>query len=88
MKNPDKNSIYIKTSRGHLAKTEDYDPASMVLFTLTPDMRPTDEQIRELEEAKKYPIVFEDDCPETTPEMAEKFRKAARERDMLKRKTS
>ena len=30
---------------------------------------------REPEEAKKKPIVFDEDCPETTPERAIKFRR-------------
>ena len=35
----------------------------------------TDEEIKQLEEAKKNPIVFDEDCPETTPERAIKFRR-------------
>ena len=35
----------------------------------------TDEEIKQLEEAKKKPIVFDEDCPETTPERAIKFRR-------------
>ena len=30
----------------------------------------TDEEIKQLEDAKKKPIVFDEDCPETTPERA------------------
>ena len=33
------------------------------------------EQLKEVEEAKKYPIEFDEDCPETTPERALKFRR-------------
>ena len=36
-----------------------------------------------LEEAAQLPIVCEDDCPETTPAMAEVFRRVAVERDRL-----
>ena len=64
MKDRDQNATYIVNSRGHLAKVEEYDPATMVLRTLTPDMKQTPEQIAELEEAEKHPIVYEDDCPE------------------------
>ena len=35
----------------------------------------TDEEIKQLEDAKKKPIVFDEDCPETTPERAIKFRR-------------
>ena len=33
----------------------------------------TDEEIKQLEDAKKKPIVFDEDCPETTPERAIKY---------------
>lgn len=35
----------------------------------------TKEELAELERAKKMPITFDDDCPETTPERALKFRR-------------
>ena len=35
----------------------------------------TDEERLELERAKKMPITFDEDCPETTPEKALKFRR-------------
>ena len=38
-------------------------------------MKLTDEEIKQLEEAKKKPIVFDEDCSETTPERAIKFRR-------------
>ena len=75
------NATYMVNSNGHLAKVEEYDPDTMVLRTLTPDMQLTQEQIDMLDEAEKYPIVYEDDCPELTPEMIEAFRKAAAVRD-------
>ena len=33
------------------------------------------DEIKELEEARKKPIFFDEDCPETTPERALKFRR-------------
>ena len=33
------------------------------------------EELAELEAAKKMPITFDADCPETTPERAVKFRR-------------
>jgi len=33
------------------------------------------EDWEELERARKMPIVFDEDCPETTPEMASRFRR-------------
>lgn len=35
----------------------------------------TEEEMRELEIAREKPIVFDEDCPETTPERAMKFRR-------------
>ena len=35
----------------------------------------TKEELAELERAKKMPITFDSDCPETTPERALKFRR-------------
>ena len=43
----------------------------------------TDEEIKQLEEAKKKPIVFDEDCPETTPERAIKFRRVNPPRRIL-----
>lgn len=33
------------------------------------------EDLQELEHARKMPIVFDEDCPETTPERAVKFKR-------------
>lgn len=35
----------------------------------------TPEEIAQLEKARKMPITFDDDCPETTPELAIKFKR-------------
>ena len=50
-----------------------------------PGAKPTPEQIAQIEEAKKLPIVFDDDSPELTPEAIEGFRRAARERNRRQR---
>lgn len=41
----------------------------------------TDEEIRQVEEAARRPVVYDEDSPKPTPEMAEAFRVAARERN-------
>lgn len=43
----------------------------------------TDEEIKQLEDAKKKPIVFDEDCLETTPERAIKFRRVNPPRRIL-----
>ena len=35
----------------------------------------TPEQIEEIKEAAKYPIVYDEDCPELTPEQLSQFRR-------------
>jgi len=84
MKQLNPNANYSINSAGRLAMTEEYDPSTMVIKTLTPDMKLTPEQLAMLEEMENYPIVYEDDCPELTPQMEEAFRKAARARDKRK----
>ena len=33
-------------------------------YTIKPGEKPTQEQLKEVEEAKKRPIVYDEDCPE------------------------
>ena len=35
----------------------------------------TEEELEELKRAREMPIVFDEDCPETTPERAVRFRR-------------
>ena len=35
----------------------------------------TPEELKELERARTMPITFDEDCPETTPEQAMKFKR-------------
>ncbi|SEA04483.1 hypothetical protein SAMN02745687_01566 [Lachnospiraceae bacterium NK3A20] len=35
----------------------------------------TEEELKELDKARNMPITFDEDCPETTPERAKKFRR-------------
>ncbi len=81
MKNPSPDLEYRKNSKGRMVIVGKYDPDTMVSFTLTSDMKPTDSQLEMIHEASRKPIVYEDDCPELTPKMAEAFRKAATQRD-------
>ncbi len=54
--------------------------------TLNRDQKPTEEQIRQIEEAAKREIVFDEDSPELTPAMEKAFRLAAKNRN-TQRKT-
>ncbi len=46
-----------------------------ITSSLAKELAFTEEEIRELQSAKEKAIVFDDDCPETTPERALKFRR-------------
>mgnify|MGYP006916075573 CR=1 FL=1 len=39
-----------------------------VRYRIKIGQKPTEDQVAEIEEAKKKPIVFDDDCPEITEE--------------------
>ncbi len=43
-------------------------------FTIKRGQKPTAEQLREVEEAKKEPIVFDEDCEELSDAMIKAFR--------------
>ena len=53
----------------------------IITYTLEKGQKLTEAQLKELEEASKHPIVFDEDCPELSEEMLEAFRCAARERN-------
>lgn len=56
-----------------------------IRYTIKVGQKPTEEQIREIEEAKNYPITFDEDCPEVSeendPEMYAAMMKAVVERN-------
>ena len=47
------------------------------------DFEFTEEELRHLEEARKSPIVYDDDSPDTTPERAVRFRRVKRNYDVV-----
>ncbi|MDE6990648.1 MAG: hypothetical protein K2P42_08325 [Lachnospiraceae bacterium] len=53
--------------------------------TLNRSQKPTEEQIRQIEEAAKREIVFDEDSPELTPAMEKAFRLAAKNRNTQKK---
>ena len=53
-------------------------------FTIKPGQRPTDEQRREVLEAKKQPIIFDEDSPEMSPAMFKAFKSAVIQRNRRK----
>ncbi len=43
-------------------------------FTIENGQKPTEEQLKEIEEAKKHPITFDEDCQELSPAMIKAFK--------------
>ena len=50
----------------------------MIAAALSKDEKLTDEDRKMLEEARKYPITFDEDSPELTAEMEKAFRLATK----------
>ncbi len=53
-------------------------------YTLVKGQGPTEEQLKEVEEASKHPIVFDKDCEELSPAMIKAMRCAAVQRNRRK----
>ena len=53
-------------------------------FTIETKKKLTEEQLAEISEAKKYPIVFDDDCLELSPAMMKAFKCATVQRSRRK----
>ena len=47
----------------------------IVSYTIKRGQKPTPEQIAEIREAAKYPITFDEDCPEMSEEQLRQFRR-------------
>ncbi len=54
-------------------------------YTIKPGQKPTEEQLKEVEEAKKKPIVYDEDCQEISEAMEKAMRSAASQRNRRKR---
>ena len=53
-------------------------------FTINKGQKPTEEQLQEVMEAKKYPIEFDEDCTELSPAMYKAFKSAVVQRNRKK----
>lgn len=54
-------------------------------LTIENGQRPTEEQLKEVEEAQKHPIVFDEDCQELSPAMMKAFKSAVVQRNRKKK---
>lgn len=53
-------------------------------YTIEPNQTATKEQLKEIEEAKKEPIVFDEDCEELSPAMMKAFKSSVIQRNRQK----
>ena len=53
-------------------------------LTIEPSQKLTESQLAEIEEAKKNPIVFDEDCQELSPAMMKAFKCAVIQRNRKK----
>lgn len=56
-----------------------------VYFTLEAGQKPTKEELEQIREAAKRPIVFDEDCPELSPAMIKAFKCSVTQRNRRKR---
>lgn len=54
-------------------------------FIIENGQMPTEEQLKEIEEAKKHPIIFDEDCQELSPAMMKAFKSAVVQRNRRKK---
>ena len=52
-------------------------------MVLSPDQKPSKEQLLEVQKAAQKPIVFDEDSPELSPAMLKQLKVAARNRDRI-----
>lgn len=53
-------------------------------FLIKNGQKPTEEQLKEVEEAKQHPIVFDEECQELSPAMMKAFKSAVMQRNRQK----
>ena len=54
-------------------------------FIIESGQKPTEEQLKEVEEAKRNPIHFDEDCKELSPAMMKAFKSAVVQRNRKKK---
>ncbi|MFR3656676.1 MAG: hypothetical protein ACLTWK_00140 [Eisenbergiella sp.] len=57
----------------------------MKTYTIEPGQKITEKQLAEIEEAKKSPIVFDEDCEELSPAMMKAFKSSVIQRNRKKK---
>ncbi|MDE7272693.1 MAG: hypothetical protein K2N95_06460 [Lachnospiraceae bacterium] len=55
-------------------------------YIIESGQKPTEEQLKEIEEAQNSPIVFDEDCEELSPAMMKAFKSAVVQRNRKNRR--
>lgn len=53
-------------------------------YVISKGQKPTKEQLRKITEAKRHPIVFDEDCPELSPAMYKAFKSSLNQKNRKK----
>jgi hypothetical protein len=59
----------------------------LIVSKLRAGARPTKAQLQRIRAAAKYPVVFDEDCPELTEKELAEFAELAKQRDALRKKS-
>lgn len=54
-------------------------------FTIENGQKPTEEQLKEVQEAQMHPITFDEDCQELSPTLMKAFKSAVVQRNRKKK---
>ncbi len=54
-------------------------------FIIVSGQKPTEEQLKEIEDAKNSPIIFDEDCEELSPAMMKAFKSTVVQRNRKKK---
>lgn len=75
---------YVYNDSGKLVMLLEFNPETMDMFVLNSNCL-TEEQIAMIHKASEMTVVYDDDCPKSTPEQLERFRRYGIERNKEKR---
>lgn len=76
---------YVYSSAGKLVRRLDFDPDTMEIFVLKRGCRLTEEQEAMLKSAAQMPVVYDEECPKSTPDRLERFRRYGMKRNERRR---
>lgn len=72
---------YVYSSTGKLVRRLDFDPETMEIYVLKKGAVLTEEQKAMLQKAASMPITYDEECPKSSPERMERFKRFGIERN-------